>query len=378
MSIRSASSRGFKRRYSVVHLNDIAEEFWDNHDPQKAQRIPLGTVKEKILFSDEADGMSNALVIQLLQKADTNHDGHIEYDEFLHLKDSVEEYSLARHTFNKAALSVVPRSERTLKKRAYLQEYTCCPPPLFMISAMIIEVVVFTYYLVDMGLPMGVSGPAPTYSPLIYNPFRRYEAWRYISYALIHSGYMHIINNLIVQTILGVILEMVHGWWRVGFIYLSGVFFGALAHSITSPKTYLAGASGGVFAVEYAHLGNLLLNWSEMEYRWLQLVIILLFSGGDLSFAIYDTYFSPNPSNTGHMAHLGGAVAGILVGIYILRNLEQKRWEKYCWWVALVVFLILVGTGVVLNIALPVPEFFPYDDDSPILLAEERFRLRQV
>lgn len=377
MSTRSDASRS-KRLYNAVNLKDIAEEFWDRNDPDKTRRIPMGVMRERILFTEEADGMPNALVIQLLQKADANHDGYIEYEEFLRLNDSVVEYSKARHTLNRAALSVVPRSERTLKKRVYLQEYSCCPPPLFMITAMIVEVIVFIYYMVDMGLTIGMSGPAPVYSPLIYNPYRRYEAWRYVSYGLIHSGYMHLINNLIVQTILGVILEMVHGWWRVGFIYLSGVFFGALAHSITSPKTYLAGASGGVFAVEYAHLGNLLLNWSEMEYRWVQLVIIVVLSGSDLSFAIYDTYFSPNPSNTGHMAHLGGAVAGILVGIYILRNLEQKRWEKYCWWVALVVFLILVGTGVVLNIALPVPEFFPYDDDSPITQARGLFKLRQV
>lgn len=64
-------------------------------------------------------------------------------------------------------------------------------------------------------------------------------------------------------------------------------------------------------------------------------------------------------SQTGHLAHLGGAIAGVLVGIYVLRNLRMKHWEKYCWWVALILYLVLIGTGIILNATLPVPEFFP-------------------
>jgi Rhomboid family. len=41
---------------------------------------------------------------------------------------------------------------------------------------------------------------------------------------------------------LGVPLEMVHRWWRVSLVYLTGVLAGSLAVSITDPGTYLAGA----------------------------------------------------------------------------------------------------------------------------------------
>ena len=41
---------------------------------------------------------------------------------------------------------------------------------------------------------------------------------------------------------LGVPLEMVHRWWRVSLVYLTGVLSGSLAVSITDPGTYLAGA----------------------------------------------------------------------------------------------------------------------------------------
>ncbi|MDK2413612.1 rhomboid family intramembrane serine protease, partial [Aphanizomenon sp. 202] len=78
------------------------------------------------------------------------------------------------------------------------------------------------------------------------------------------------------------------------------------------------------------------MNWSEMEFRWIQLIIIIFVSVLDLSYAFYDTYGSATPSNTGHMAHLGGAIAGVLVGVSILRNLQRRRWERVCWWVSFI------------------------------------------
>lgn len=65
--------------------------------------------------------------------------------------------------------------------------------------------------------------------------------------------------NLAMQMALGLGLELVHGWWRVGLIYSAGILAGSLTQSITAPSVYLAGASGGVYSITYAHIGNLLL-----------------------------------------------------------------------------------------------------------------------
>lgn len=65
--------------------------------------------------------------------------------------------------------------------------------------------------------------------------------------------------NLIVQLLLGIPLEMVHRGWRVLLIYLSGVLAGSLATSITDPSVYLAGASGGVYALITAHVATIII-----------------------------------------------------------------------------------------------------------------------
>lgn len=72
------------------------------------------------------------------------------------------------------------------------------------------------------------------------------------------GSWVHLLNNLVVQMVLGVLLEMVHRW-RIIVIYLAGVAGGAIANSLYMPSFFLAGASGGVYAVEYAHLSNLVL-----------------------------------------------------------------------------------------------------------------------
>ena len=44
---------------------------------------------------------------------------------------------------------------------------------------------------------------------------------------------------------------------------MSGVLAGSLGTSLTDPDTYLAGASGGVYALIAAHLATMLLNFRE-------------------------------------------------------------------------------------------------------------------
>ena len=83
--------------------------------------------------------------------------------------------------------------------------------------------------------------------------------------------YLHLFYNLLLQLILGIILELVHKWWRVGLVYCLGVIGGSLAASVTKPNYYLCGASGGVYAIQASYIGNLILvsvqNLSEANYN---------------------------------------------------------------------------------------------------------------
>lgn len=76
---------------------------------------------------------------------------------------------------------------------------------------------------------------------------------------LFHYSFMHIVMNLLVQIFLGVALELVHCWWRVALVYLAGVLAGSMGTSIFSPRVFLAGASGGVYALITAHIATIIM-----------------------------------------------------------------------------------------------------------------------
>ena len=77
----------------------------------------------------------------------------------------------------------------------------------------------------------------------------RYQIWRYVTYSLVHAGYEHILVNVLLMWLVGLSLEMSNTWWRVSTVYMLGVVSGSLLNSLIWPHTFLAGASGGVYAL---------------------------------------------------------------------------------------------------------------------------------
>ena len=99
-------------------------------------------------------------------------------------------------------------------KYSYQNQYSCSPPPAFMLSISLLQAIVFVYNCIiyyKITGEVGLNGPVPHCSYLIFNPDRRYEVWRYLTYMMIHSGLFHAVFNILVQLVLGIPLEMVHG-----------------------------------------------------------------------------------------------------------------------------------------------------------------------
>lgn len=74
-----------------------------------------------------------------------------------------------------------------------------------------------------------------------------------------HVGYIHLIFNLIFQLLLGIPLELVHKWWRLSIVYFLGVIAGSLCHTVFDQTTFLAGASGGCYALIGAHFAIIIM-----------------------------------------------------------------------------------------------------------------------
>jgi len=339
-----------------IEMRDLNEQgkwksVFQRFDTDNDGAIPLSEL-HSLLNSVSDSTVPSKVINEITRRADRDNNGVLDFEEFMDLIQSHELGVLQprlHSILRAAAFTVVPQKERAAVIRSGLEEYKCCPPPLLMPILSLVEIGVFIYYAIEMG-GVGPNGPVPFNSPLIYNPYLRHESWRYLSYMFIHSGFIHLGTNLIVQIVLGIPLEMVHGWWRILIIYIAGVTAGSLGTSVSDPSVYLAGASGGVYALLLAHLASLILNWKEMELAIFRLLFIVILVGVDVGTAIYYRYVEEIDTKVGYSAHLAGAIAGLLVGVNVLRNLQVETWEKVVWWISFAVYLMLVTALIAVNI----------------------------
>ncbi|KAK6743361.1 hypothetical protein RB195_010552 [Necator americanus] len=160
--------------------------------------IPTTDLKRSIRDSAFSFGLNPSEIDGMMVHMDRDGDKLIDFPEFCTLMSQVKRRRLL-HLMFRAAQFVVPRSQRT-EPFDYLQKYKCCPPPIFMLIVSIIQLAIYAYYTVEAGEGVSITGPVPTSSPLIFNPHRKSEVWRFVSYMFIHIGYSTTFErNLIVN-----------------------------------------------------------------------------------------------------------------------------------------------------------------------------------
>lgn len=94
-----------------------------------------------------------------------------------------------------------------------------------------------------------------------------------------------------------------------------------------------------------------------MMYPLIQLIIFLILIGSDVGTAIYNRYVLMQFEPIGYAAHFFGALAGLLVGITILRNISIDRGEKWVQIIAGAIFVLLMAAAIIFNIVNP--NYFP-------------------
>lgn len=74
-------------------------------------------------------------------------------------------------------------------------------------------------------------------------------------------------------------------------------------------------------------------------------------ASADVGFAIWDRYTNNNIGPpVGYVSHLMGALAGLTIGLLVLKNFEQKLHSQVMWWVALGVYSICTLFAILWNI----------------------------
>ncbi|XP_066473158.1 rhomboid-related protein 3 [Tiliqua scincoides] len=363
------TSRGQK------HARKHWKALFDQFDPENTGYI--STEKFRNLLQSHGSELDPHKLEVLLALADNNSDGKICYQDFVNLMSNKRSNSFRqailqgnRRLCNKALLEETGLSlsqrlirhvayetlPREIDRKWYYDSYTCCPPPWFMIAITIVEVAFFLYNGVVLDrFVLQVTHPLYLKNSLLYHPQLRAQAWRYLTYIFMHAGIEHLALNVVLQLLVGVPLEMVHGAARIGFVYIAGVVAGSLAVSIADMTAPVVGSSGGVYALISAHLANIVMNWSGMkcQFKLLRMAVALICMSLEFGRAVwlrfYPSVYPPCP-HPSFVAHLGGVAVGITLGVVILRNYEQRLQDQSLWWIFVSMYVVFVLFAIFWNI----------------------------
>ncbi|OCT94367.1 rhomboid, veinlet-like 2 L homeolog isoform X1 [Xenopus laevis] len=251
---------------------------------------------------------------------------------------------------------ILPENHRD----TYLARANCLPPPIFIISVSIAELAVFIYYAVWMPQKQWITLDSGVWnSPFIYRADKREEAWRFISYMMVHAGVQHIIGNLALQLFLGIPLELVHKGHRIGLVYVAGVIGGSLASSVFDPRLALVGASGGVYALIGGYFMNILVNFKDMTplFGIFRILVIVIIVGTDVGFALYRRYISHETvEKVSFVAHFAGGLAGMSIGYTVFSCFDKNLIKDPRFWICIAAYFAFVIFAVLFNIFLsPAP-----------------------
>lgn len=337
-------------------------KIFDRHDTDNDGNLDVEELK-RLITQGVCQDIPQSVAREILKMSDADGSGHLNFEEFYQLY--LQKPLLFSSLINNYCRFVIPPRATVRGDQidgAYERQMTFCPPPLTMIVFSLVEIIMFLIDVINFkddpkqSQHIGESTKGPAATLFIFNPYRRFEAYRFVSYMFVHVGIMHLFMNLVIQIFLGVALELVHHWWRVALVYLAGVAAGSMGTSLSSPRVFLAGASGGVYALITAHIATIIMNFTEMEYGIVQLFVFLIFCFTDLGTSVY-RHLNDSNDQIGYIAHLSGAVAGLLVGFGVLRNLKERKWERILWWVAVTVYFALMLAGIMFQIFYP--QYFP-------------------
>lgn len=102
------------------------------------------------------------------------------------------------------------------------------------------------------------------------------EVWRLIAPMYLHGGVVHFAMNMLVFCRFGFEMERTYGFARVAVIYLLSGFFGLLMGVALSPHSVSVGASGAIFGLFGAMVGEVLQNWGLYRRPCCALVQLLM------------------------------------------------------------------------------------------------------
>jgi membrane associated rhomboid family serine protease len=198
-----------------------------------------------------------------------------------------------------------------------------------------INVIVFAAMALSGGGIDGRGGPVYRDGVLFGPLVDAGDWWRIVTAGFLHSGLLHLAFNMYFLYFLGTLLEPEIGKLRFAIIYFVSLVGGSFGALLVSPDTPVLGASGAVFGLMGAAILGLRARGVDPMQSGLGVTLLL-------NLAI--TFLIPNISIGGH---IGGLVAGGIVGYLLFEVAERRRASMTPILAACVVLGVVLAIGCI-------------------------------
>lgn len=140
------------------------------------------------------------------------------------------------------------------------------------------------------------------------------DPWMFVTSIFLHSGFDHILFNMIALFFFGTYAERLLGQRVFLLLYFASGIVGNFGYMLTAtdPTIPAIGASGAIYGLMGA-LAVLAPRLMVFIYGLIPLPMI----GAAALYALLDLAGLFVPTGIAHGAHLGGLVAGVILGLYI-------------------------------------------------------------
>lgn len=152
------------------------------------------------------------------------------------------------------------------------------------------------------------------------------EYYRIFTSMFLHADLDHLLNNMFILFIIGKRYEDSEGRVRFALVYFLGGILASIAS--LSYNMYMGneivslGASGAIFALIGASVASVVKYRDKLKTITKRQMIL---------FALFSLYAGFRSTSTDNIAHLGGFVAGFLIGLLITGQSDSQEgiWHEY-------------------------------------------------
>jgi len=146
------------------------------------------------------------------------------------------------------------------------------------------------------------------------------EWWRLVTSLFVHTGFWHLVINIVGLVQVGIMLERLVGHFAFAALYLAAGVFASLVSLVATPLAVSAGASGAIFGVYGLLIASIVWGKVRRSPMTIPLKALKMIAPAAGIFILYGL-----ATSGGNGAELAGLLTGLLCGLFLARDMGERQ-----------------------------------------------------